>query len=202
VIGRHLPGMYLPGRSPVHRAPALLKLLLLAVLVSLLALVRGPVSLAVAVVVLIVVYLLARVPVRVAWRQVAPVLWLLVVAVPLQALFAGWPEAALMAARLVIAVALAALFTLTTTVSSVLGACEALLRPFRRFVDADRIGLLIALVIRCVPLVTDIVIEVAEARRARGRERSLVALAVPVVVRSLYAADAIGEALAARGFDD
>jgi len=33
-------------------------------------------------------------------------------------------------------------------------------------------------------------------------QRSVVALAVPVVVRSLYAADAIGEALAARGLDD
>lgn len=195
-------GLYLPGRSPVHRAPTPLKLLLLAVLVSLLALVRGPVTLSVATLTLVVLFVLARVPVRIAWRQVAPVLWLLVVAVPLQALFAGWAEAGLMAARLVIAVALAALFTLTTTVSSVLAACEALLRPLRRVVDADRIGLLVALVIRCVPLVTDIVKEVVEARRARGQERSLVALAVPVVVRSLYAADAIGEALTARGFDD
>jgi biotin transport system permease protein len=195
-------GLYLPGHSLVHRAPTPLKLLLLAALVSSLALVRGPVSLTVAGLALGVLYLLARIPAQVAWGQIAPVLWLLVVAVPLQALFAGWAEAGLMAARLVIAVALAALFTLTTTVTSVLAACEALLRPFRRFVDADRIGLLIALVIRCVPLVTDIVKEVAEARRARGQERSLVALAVPVVVRSLYAADAIGEALTARGFDD
>lgn len=195
-------GLYLPGRSLVHRTPTSLKLLLLAALVSLLALVQGPVSLTIAALTLVVLFVLARVPVRVAWRQVAPVLWLLVVAVPLQALFAGWAEAGLMAGRLVIAVALAALFTLTTTVSSVLAACETVLRPFRRVVDADRIGLLIALVIRCVPLVTDIVKEVAEARRARGQERSLVALAVPVVVRSLYAADAIGEALTARGFDD
>ncbi|RNE59287.1 energy-coupling factor transporter transmembrane component T family protein [Cryobacterium tepidiphilum] len=195
-------GLYLPGRSVVHRTPTLLKLLLLAVGVSLLAFMRGPVAVAVASTLLAALFALARVPLGVAWRQVAPVLWLLIVAVPLQALFAGWPEAGLMAARLIIAVALAALFTLTTTVSSVLAACEALLRPWGRFVDADRVGLLIALVIRCVPLVTDIVKEVAEARRARGQERSLVALAVPVVVRSLYAADAIGEALTARGFDD
>jgi biotin transport system permease protein len=43
---------------------------------------------------------------------------------------------------------------------------------------------------------------VLDARRARGAQGSLLALAVPVVVRSLYAADAIGEALAARGLDD
>jgi len=195
-------GLYLPGTSLVHRTPTLLKLALLAVGMALLAAVQGAVSLGVAIAVLAVLYALARVPVRVAWRQVGPVLWLLVIAVPVQALFAGWPAAGLMAGRLIIAVALAALFTLTTTVTSVLSACETALRPFRRWVDPERIGLLIALMIRCVPLVTDIVREVAEARRARGQERSLVALAVPVVVRSLYAADAIGEALTARGFDD
>ena len=115
---------------------------------------------------------------------------------------AGWLTAGLMAGRLVVAVALAALFTLTTTVTAVLEAFQVLLKPFSRWVDADRVGLLVALTIRCIPLVAEIVREVLEARRARGAAGSIVALAVPVVVRSLYAADAIGEALAARGLDD
>ena len=97
---------------------------------------------------------------------------------------------------------MAALFTLTTTVTSVLEAFQILLRPFRRWIDTDRVGLLVALTIRCIPLIADIVTEVLEARKARGTQGSLLALAVPVVVRSLYAADAIGEALTARGFDD
>ena len=64
------------------------------------------------------------------------------------------------------------------------------------------VGLLVALTIRCIPLVSDIVREVLEARTARGTRGSLLSIAVPVVVRSLYAADALGEALIARGFDD
>ncbi|MET0955075.1 MAG: energy-coupling factor transporter transmembrane component T, partial [Cryobacterium sp.] len=87
-------------------------------------------------------------------------------------------------------------------VTAVLEAFQVLLKPFSRWVDADRVGLLVALTIRCIPLVAEIVREVLEARRARGAQGSIVALAVPVVVRSLYAADAIGEALAARGLDD
>jgi biotin transport system permease protein len=64
------------------------------------------------------------------------------------------------------------------------------------------VGLLVALTIRCIPLIAQIVAEVLEARRARGTRGSVMALAVPVVVRSLYAADALGEALVARGLDD
>lgn len=195
-------GLYFAGTSPVHRMPAIAKLVVLAAAMVAVALIADLWQLAGALAVVAALFAIARVPARAAWDQVAPVVWVLVFAVPLQALFAGWEVAGLMAGRLVTAVALAALFTLTTTVSAVLDAFRLLLRPFGRLVDADRVGLLIALTIRCIPLIGDIVREVLDARRARGVGRSLRALAVPVVIRSLYAADAIGEALVARGFDD
>ena len=107
-----------------------------------------------------------------------------------------------MAVRLVLAVALAAIYTLTTPVTATLDAMQALLRPLRRWVDADRVGLALALTIRCVPLLAELVREVLEARKARGAEGSLLALAVPVIVRALRTAEHLGEALTARGFDD
>ena len=200
-------GLYRPGRSLLHRAPALLKLALLAVGMVLVGLVTDPLALAGGLVLVMALYVVAGIPPTAAWPQIGPVLWILAFAVPVQVLVAGgsvagWTTAGLMAGRLLVAVALAALFTLTTTVTAVLEAFQVLLRPFRRWVDADRVGLLVALTIRCIPLVAEIVREVLDARRARGAQGSVVALAVPVVVRSLYAADAIGEALAARGLDD
>ncbi|MBX0299570.1 energy-coupling factor transporter transmembrane protein EcfT [Cryobacterium sp. 1639] len=200
-------GLYRPGTSLLHRAPALLKLGLLAVAMVVVGLVADPLVLAGELVVVVALYAVAGIPPPAAWPQIGPILWILVFAVPVQVLVAGgsvegWTTAGLMAGRLLVAVALAALFTLTTTVTAVLEAFQLLLRPFRRWVDADRVGLLVALAIRCIPLVAEIVHEVLDARRARGAQGSLVALAVPVVVRSLYAADAIGEALAARGLDD
>jgi biotin transport system permease protein len=195
-------GLYLPGRSIVHRTPALAKLGFLAVGMVLVGLSTELWHLAVAAGIVLPLYAVAGVPVRAAWQQIGPVLWILVFALPLQALFAGWLVAAMTGGRLVIAVALAALFTLTTTVTAVLAAFHVLLSPFRRWVDADRVGLLVALTIRFIPLIADIVAEVLDARRARGMQRSLRALAVPVVVRSIYAADAVGEALVARGVDD
>ena len=195
-------GLYSPGRSLIHRAPTLLKLFLLSVGVVGVGVLQQPWQLAIAALAVLALFVIARIPPRAAVAQIAPILWMLVFAVPIQGLFAGWLVAGLMAGRLVTAVALAALFTLTTTVTSVLEAFQRMLRPFGRWIDGDRVGLLVALTIRCIPLIAQIVSEVLEARRARGTRGSVMALAVPVVVRSLYAADALGEALVARGLDD
>lgn len=195
-------GVYLPGDSLVHRTPALVKLGLLAVLVTVVALQGSLVALGIAAAATALLFLPARLPARAVWGQIAPILWLLAFAAPVQWLFAGWEAAATMSLRLVIAVALAALYTLTTPVTETLDAMQTLLRPFRRWIDADRVGLALALAIRCVPLLAEIVREVLEARRARGAEGSIVALAVPVIVRALQTADHLGEALIARGFDD
>ena len=195
-------GVFHPGTSLVHRTPALAKLGLLAVLVTVIALQSSLVVLAGASVLVIGLFLLARVPFGLVWRQIVPILWVLAFAVPVQVLFGGWETAAVMAVRLVLAVALAAIYTLTTPVTATLDAMQALLRPFRRWIDADRVGLVLALTIRCVPLLAELVREVLEARKARGAEGSLLALAVPVIVRALRTAEHLGEALTARGFDD
>jgi biotin transport system permease protein len=195
-------GLYSPGTSLIHRAPTLLKLFLLSLCVVLIGSSPNAWIVGGAAAGVVLLFVMARVPVRAAAAQIAPILLILLVAVPIQGLLSGWTVAALMAGRLLVAVALAALFTMTTTVTAVLEAFQKLLRPFRRFVDTDRVGLLVALTIRCIPLVNDIVREVLEARTARGTRGSLLSIAVPVVVRSLYAADALGEALIARGLDD
>ncbi|MFC9920132.1 energy-coupling factor transporter transmembrane component T family protein [Agromyces binzhouensis] len=195
-------GVFHPGSSVVHRTPALVKLGLLAVAVTATALVGSLPALGIVAAVAIGLFALARIPVRIAWRQVSPILWVLAFAVPVQWIFAGWEAAATMGARLVLAVALAAVYTLTTTVSATLDAMQVLLRPFARWVDPDRVGLALALAIRCVPLLADLVREVLDARKARGAEGSLTALAVPVIVRTLRTADHLGEALMARGVDD
>ncbi|WP_438854910.1 energy-coupling factor transporter transmembrane component T family protein [Agromyces sp. M3QZ16-3] len=195
-------GVYHPGSSALHRMPALAKLALLAVCVTATALVGSLPVLGIVAATTIGLFALARIPVRVAWRQVSPILWVLAFAVPVQWIFAGWEAAATMGVRLVLAVALAAVYTLTTPVTATLDAMQVVLRPFARWIDPDRVGLALALAIRCVPLLADLVREVLEARRARGAEGSLTALAVPVIVRTLRTADHLGEALMARGVDD
>lgn len=195
-------GIFHPGTSLVHRMPALAKLALLAVVVTAVTLLHWPAALGVASALVVGLFVLARIPARLAWQQITPILWVLAFTVPVQWFFAGWEAAATMGVRLVLAVALAAVYTLTTPVSATLDAMQVLLRPFRRWVDPDRVGLALALAIRCVPLLADLVREVLEARKARGAEGSPTAFAVPVIVRALRTADHLGEALMARGVDD
>lgn len=195
-------GAYLTGDSMVHRAGAGLKLILLSATVVIVVLLPEWWMLLVAVLVTASGFAIARVPVRTVLAQLRPVLWLLLFAAPLNALFAGWETAVMMVLRVTVCVALAALVTVTTRVSAMLDAIRAALRPLGSRVDAERVGVLLAMTIRAVPLMTEIVAAVLESRRARGVERSLRAIAVPVVVRSLQTADALGEALIARGFDD
>ncbi|AWK72743.1 cobalt ABC transporter [Rhodococcus oxybenzonivorans] len=197
-------GLYRPGDSLLHRMPAGLKLLLLiASIVTATVFVRTPLEVGVVVLVVGLLFAVASIPWRVAVAQLRPVVWMLGIIAIFQVLITSPARAVVVCGVLLISVALAALVTLTTRVTDMLDTVSRALGPLRRFgVDPDRIGLLLALAIRCIPLLTGIVQDVAQARKARGLQWSMTALATPVLVRALRTADAMGDALVARGVDD
>jgi biotin transport system permease protein len=198
-----LLGAYLPGDSPVHRAPAGVKLAVLGAGLLLLAVRPGPVPVLVGAVVVLALAALARVGPPPLAAQVRPLLWLLVPLTALQLWLSGPAVALTVAGRLLVAVAAAGLVTLTTRTEALLDALVAGLRPLRRAgVDPERVALVLALAVRTVPVLVGIGSEVQQARAARGAERSVRAFAVPFVIRSLRHADRLGEALEARGVDD
>ncbi len=196
-------GLYQPGSSVLHRMSAGWKLAGMLLAVVAVVLLRQWWQLATAAGIVTLLYAAARIPARVAWAQLRPLKYLIPILAALQIWLADWQTAVRVCGTIVLAVAIAALVTLTTRVSDMLDALVPVLRPLRRVgVDPDRIALLMAVTIRCIPLVAGIVSTVTEARKARGLGFSVVALGAPVVIRSLRAADALGEALIARGADD
>ncbi|MGQ4601227.1 CbiQ family ECF transporter T component [Nocardia sp. R6R-6] len=197
-------GVYHPGDSPLHRMPAGAKLVLLLVsMAAATVFVRSPLQVLIAAAIVAGLFAVARIPWRVVVLQLRPLVWMVVLIAVFQVLITSPARALVVCGVLVFSVALAALVTLTTRVTDLLDAVTHGLGPLRRFgVDPERIGLLLALAIRCVPLLAGIVQEVAEARRARGLHWSMTALVTPTLVRALRTADAMGEALAARGVDD
>ncbi len=195
-------GLYHPGQSVLHRLSAGWKLLGMLLGVSVVILLREPWQLAVAAVALTGLYALARIPPRVAAAQLWPLRWFLLLVAVFQLIFAGWQPAVMVCGTLLLTVAVAALVTVTTRVTAMLDVFRKLIRPLHRWIDPDRAGLLLALTIRCIPLMVDIVREVSDARKARGAGFSLRAMAAPAVVRALRSADALGDALIARGVDD
>ncbi|GAA5108931.1 energy-coupling factor transporter transmembrane component T family protein [Nocardia iowensis] len=197
-------GLYRPGDSLLHRLPAGAKLLLLIVsIVAATVFVHSPIQVGIIGVLVAGLFALARIPVKVAVAQLRPVVWMLLIIAVFQVLITSPARAVVVCGVLLISVALAALVTLTTRVTDLLDTVTRALGPLRKLgVDPDRVGLVLALAIRCVPLLAGIVHEVGEARRARGLQWSMTALATPVLVRALRTADAMGDALAARGVDD
>ena len=196
-------GLYHPGSSPLHRAPAAVKLLALLVGTTALVVVRSPAAVGVAAAVVLAFVAVGRLPAQLAWRQVWPLRWFVVVLVPLQWWSGGARAAVVVVGTLVVSVLGAAVVTLTTRVSAMLDLIERAAEPLRRFgVDPERVALVLALTIRAVPVLAATAGEVGDARRARGLQRSLRALLVPLVVRTVRHADRLGEALVARGVDD
>ncbi|MEU6716492.1 energy-coupling factor transporter transmembrane protein EcfT [Nonomuraea sp. NPDC046802] len=198
-----LTGAYVQGGSVLHRLPAGVKLGGLVAACTALVLLRSPLALAGAGVVVAGLYALSRVGVAAAWAQVRPVRWFAVALFAMQWVFVDLQGAVSTTLRVVLAVALAGLVTLTTRTSAMMAALERGLAPVRLVgLDPFRMSLLLSLTVRSVPVVAGLATRVREAQRARGVERSLRAFAVPLVVSSLRHADALGEALIARGLDD
>jgi biotin transport system permease protein len=196
-------GLYVPGSSLVHRVPAGVKLLLLLVTGAASLLLDDPRQVLAALAVVVVLYTVAGLPARLLARQLKPLLWVGAFTAVFHVLVNGWQRAFVVVGVLAVLVLLAALVTLTTRTTDLVDAVVVACRPLRVLrVDAERVGLLIALGIRCVPVILGLAGEVRDAQRARGLAASPRAFAVPLLVRSLRHADALGEALTARGLDD
>jgi len=197
-------GAYVPGDSLVHRAPAGLKLLLLLLVGTASALLLSrPWQVGAALLIVVGSYRLADLSWRAPFGQLRPLLWLLAWVAAFHILNSGWAHAVVIVGTIVLLVLLAGLVTLTTRTSNLAEAVVATVRPLRRLgVDPEHLGLLLALGMRSVPVVIDLAYEVRDAQHARGLSRDPRAFAVPLVVRSLRHAEALGEALVARGVED
>lgn len=200
--------LYVPGNTVVHRTPAAVELALLAALAVVLFAVPTPaVVLGGLALVLLVALGLARLPGRLLLRQLRVVAVLLVLVAVLQLFLAGVVPAVISVARLVALVLAAALVTATTPVSAMVAVVERACAPLRWFgVRPARIGLVLAMALRFLPLVADRADRIREARAARGGAvrgfRSVTTTVVPLIVQLLQLAHTVSEALDARGADD
>lgn len=195
-------GLYVPRESPLHRlrpAPKLVAVLVAGVVVFwvrdwrvLLALLALTLSL----------YGLARLGWRASWVQLRPSLGVLLFLFVVQSLLADVESGAVTVLRFGVLLLLSSLVTLTTRVSDLLAALERAMQPLARVgVNPAKVSLAVSLTLRFIPVVVQTVGDVRDAQRARGIEKNMVALTVPVIVRTLKMADDVADAIDARSFD-
>ncbi len=197
-----MTGLYHPGESWLHRLWPGAKLAALAGVGTVLFLRESlPLSVGMLAVVL-ALYAVARIPAGLVWAQLRPLIWVLAILFAVQWLIDGLPMAIFMITRLVALILLAALVTLTTRSADMIDTLTRALSPLRLIgVDPARVSLALSLALRFIPVLGTITEDVREAQRARGLDRSVIALAVPLILRLLRMADEIAEAIDARGYD-
>ena len=200
--------LYVPLASPVHRLPAGWKLLALAALSVVLF--RVPTLPAVAGAlggVLVVGLGVARLPTATLARQGRAVLWWLVGLFVFHALVTDVMTGAVTVLRLLTLVLAAAVVTATTRVTEMVAVIEWLCAPLRLVgVRPARIGLVIAMALRFIPVLIERADRIREAQAARGGPgrglHGLRTTVAPLLVQVLQMAATVSEALDARGADD
>lgn len=195
--------LYRPGASLLHRAPAWLKLVTLAVLALAISL-TGTwwLGIAAGCVIVAACYLISGLGLGELARQVVLVRWVVLVMAASQLAFLPLEHAITGTVRVTLVIVLAALLTLTTRTSDLLDALESAIAPLRRVgVPSAQISLLIALTITTIPVLAALGGQLRDAQIARTGRVQIRAFVVPLLVLSLKHADAVADALRARGLD-
>lgn len=194
--------LYVPGDSVVHRLPAGTKLLILFVGSVALFAIEGIALHAGELLAVACLFRVARLPWRDALYQLRPVLLFLVPIFLFHVVLTDWVLGVATVLRILVLLLLAVLVTLTTKLSDMIDVLERAARPLRHFgVNPSRVGMMLSLVIRFIPLMMREAGEILEAQRARGLDRSAIALLVPLLIKTLKMADDLADALDARGYD-
>ncbi len=200
--------LYVPRAGVVHRLPAGAKLLALAALAVALFALPTPAAAAGGLLgVLAVGLLVARLPVAVLARQARAVLWWLVLLLAVHALTTDLRTGAHVALRLLTLVLAAAVVTATTRVSEMVAVVERVCAPLRLVgVRPARIGLVVTLALRFIPVLVERADRIRAAQAARGGSprgvRALRTTVAALLVQVLQMAHDVSEALDARGADD
>lgn len=193
--------LYRPGDGPWHRLPAGPKSAVLMLIVLGVTLIPtswwGAVFTAG---VCVGCYAVRGAGMRDLVQQIVAIRWILVVTLAGQLVFVGAEYAVANTTRVCVAVVISGLLALTTPVSELLEVLERALRPLAWLrIDPQRAALTFAVTLSTLPVLARLEREVREAQRARGGGRSLRLFAIPFLVVALKHADALGDALTARG---
>jgi biotin transport system permease protein len=195
--------LYIHRDSPIHRIAAGRKLILSLVCGTAIFFCKPLWLLALILIAIAGLYRLAALPFGTLLTAMRPLLLVAALIFAFQLFLAGPAEAASVVLRILAAVLLTSLVTLTTRFSDMLDVLTRAARPLAAIgIDPPRLGLMIGLTIRFIPMLLHDLQEIRQAKLAR-RARGLRTFgAGPAIVKILRMTDALGDAIAARGFEN
>ena len=197
-----IAGLYIDGNSVLHRAQAGPKILAMVALGTGVFMVPDWPVVSLVLASVIALYRLSGFGWRVIIAQIRPMVWLLAIFFAVQLWLNDWQAGLLVITRIAAIVMFASLITLTTKTSEMLASLERALRPLKPLgVNPEKVSLAISMVLRFIPVIATVASEIRDAQRARGLDRSILAMIVPLIIRTLKMADDVADAIEARSFD-
>ncbi len=219
-------GQYFPGTSPIHRLDARTKILLTLGLLVALFLPDGFAALGLLAVFTVAVYLISRVPLRLALRSVRALIPILIFMTLLNVLYLpgehvlwqwwvfsvsteGIKKAIFMALRIVLLLVTTSLLTYTTSPIDLTDGLERLLSPLKVIkVPVHDLAMIMNIALRFIPTLLEEAQKIMAAQKARGadlesgsltkRVKALIPILVPLLVSAVRRATELAVAMDCR----
>ncbi|WP_104118690.1 energy-coupling factor transporter transmembrane protein EcfT [Arthrobacter sp. B1805] len=197
-------GLYEEGRGFLYRTPLCVKAAVsVGCAVAVVAWRSPPTTSAVLVMALGALLTGARLsPLRIL-RMLLPAAPVLGILGLYQGMTQGWLRAFVVVGGVAACLLVARAVTLTTPTQALLDGIVRLVTPLRAVgADPERFALALSIMLRSIPYLAGLFVDVREAAKARGLERNPRVAVTPLVVGAVAYAHRTGEALAARGLGD
>ena len=219
-------GQYFPGNSLLHRLDPRMKLVLTLCFIVLVFLPQNWWGVLLVVAFMAVTVALSRLPLKLMWRSIKPILFLIAFTAALNVLYVhegdtlfqwrfihittgGLSNAAFIAVRILCLIVGSSLLTYTTTPTALTDAIERLLAPLKWVgVNPHELAMMMTIALRFIPTLMEETDKIMAAQKARGadmesggllqRVRALVPILIPLFVSSFRRAYDLAMAMECR----
>ena len=219
-------GQYFPGRSLVHRMDPRVKLVLTFAYIVAVFIPRNWVGMGLAAGFLVFSVALSRLPLKLVWKSVKPILPLVLFTSVINIFFVdggdilvdwwifhitvrGVVTAVFIALRIVCLIAGSSLLTSTTSPTTLTDALERLMKPLKLLhVHVHEIAMMMTIALRFIPTLVEETDKIMSAQKARGadiesgglmqRVRALIPILIPLFVSSFRRAYELAMAMECR----
>ena len=220
-------GQHFPGHSVLHRCDPRLKLVGVIAYIIVLFLASNPLGITLSLGMLVLLYGMARIPLRLILKSLKPILPIILFTAVLNLFFIsgegeplvqiwvlriyreGVNYAVLMATRVVALIAGTSLLTYTTSPIVLTDAIESLLRPLQKLhFPVHELAMMMTIALRFIPTLIDETEKIMNAQKARGakldngkfteRIQALIPILIPLFISAFRRADELAMAMECR----
>ncbi len=220
-------GQHFPGHSALHRLDPRVKLVLTIAYIVMLFVGSNPMGLVISIVFLVVLYTIAKIPLKLIAKSIKPIIPILLFTAVLNLFFMTGPSepifswwiftiyregiyyAIVMAVRIICLIAGTSLLTYTTSPIVLTDAIEQLLMPLSKLhLPVHELAMMMTIALRFIPVLLEETEKIMNAQKARGAEldsgtlrqrvKALIPVLIPLFVSAFRRADELAMAMECR----